>query len=1052
MLAGGGHPLGGPLRATMEQRFGADLGDVRLHTDAAGARAARSLGAKAFTRGHQIGFAAGRFAPGTTEGNRLLSHEIAHVVQQTRRGGASGDPHAAELEAKAAGTKGQHTAPAPIAVQQSAPIGIQRDRDDGPQEQGFFARTYSRAKARVSREAHELAAEGKAAVGAVEDRAIQELTEVRQGIAATEEKVLALGREAKAVAKDTIAEARAEVSTAATSVANEVMEVKQAATQQLQKAKAVVAKYAPKVVEKVKHEASDAVLESAGKIKGVILEGTTLIDSVVWLGYETADLSHKAVDKATGYARNKGLISAENQKLAVAAFDLVSGAGAYRSLTDSGLVHTEDGVPNLSGYVSEKLDKVAHKLEDKLDPTPHSEDLIFSSYEKGELEGAIGTQVALAFVGAEEVQLVLKVLGAIGGVKGIVQTIQKNPAWKTDPAFWSGLLNLALSVVGLNKAAAGKKIIQIALKAQAFVSAIPAVLNLYHVATDPALAKDPEKQHKEIAAAARGLIFALKDIVLTIVHSGKANTPEKSAPNETPSTGKPAAPASETPLGAANEPPTRTPVTAPSPSETVTPQRPVVERPSAAPPATKLTEVAPPAAPVSPPVAPSAPQGAEVVPIQRGAKPVTERPKLRPGTRPVSDLAEARARRQAATRPAPTDEPAQNALPVVQEQLEVQAEQYKLAAGAEDFPLTGKPVTAAANDVSVIKNSLDKPGSALPGPNVVQPTVNASSTGGSGKLVPLSPKTTAPPSEAAQPKPLAPVSEPLAAEAVAPKSTPVVKAPTQAPTVAEPLQQPVATEIRGEPVRIPPKPTQPLYGPDGTPIGARPGRARSNLVDPSGRRLSPPKNQPFEVVDPLQRRVLPRPRPAPVQLFDESGRPLEPTRPSRAKQPARSTPEPAPSPAPEIISPAAAAAEKRTQSGRPPGELLEPGGHQVVPGARVALEPPLKLSGPIPAGDIPRGNFIEPHVIDQRYPGSRKLAPGHEGFDTVVNGQEQKVLAAPEKGPARAVNRIEGGQAVSIKSIDVGAKGYQSAEGVLDGLKRVRQRRSGNTRGIKEAR
>jgi hypothetical protein len=87
-MKGGGHPLPAAERAYLEPRFGRDFGHVRLHTDRAAADAARGLSARAFTTGGHIAFGAGAYAPGTTEGRRLLAHELTHVVQQ----GATGAP------------------------------------------------------------------------------------------------------------------------------------------------------------------------------------------------------------------------------------------------------------------------------------------------------------------------------------------------------------------------------------------------------------------------------------------------------------------------------------------------------------------------------------------------------------------------------------------------------------------------------------------------------------------------------------------------------------------------------------------------------------------------------------------------------------------------------------------------------------------------------------------------------------------------------------------------------------------------------------------------
>lgn len=103
--AGQGAPLPAALRQSMEQRFGVALAAVRLHCDAQAAQAARALAARAFTVGEDIFFAEGAFAPADPEGERLLVHELAHVVQgyQGRAQGSAGvsDPSdPLELEAE----------------------------------------------------------------------------------------------------------------------------------------------------------------------------------------------------------------------------------------------------------------------------------------------------------------------------------------------------------------------------------------------------------------------------------------------------------------------------------------------------------------------------------------------------------------------------------------------------------------------------------------------------------------------------------------------------------------------------------------------------------------------------------------------------------------------------------------------------------------------------------------------------------------------------------------------------------------------------------------
>ena len=85
-LANGGGSLPDGLRADMEQRFGHDFGRVRLHTQARAAESAAAVGARAYTVGPDVVFAAGEYVPDTDAGRRLIAHELAHVIQQQQAG------------------------------------------------------------------------------------------------------------------------------------------------------------------------------------------------------------------------------------------------------------------------------------------------------------------------------------------------------------------------------------------------------------------------------------------------------------------------------------------------------------------------------------------------------------------------------------------------------------------------------------------------------------------------------------------------------------------------------------------------------------------------------------------------------------------------------------------------------------------------------------------------------------------------------------------------------------------------------------------------------
>lgn len=80
---GGGFALPASLKGQMESGFGADFSDVRLHTGPDASSMSSSIQAKAFTSGKDIYFNEGQFNPDTTDGQRIIAHELAHTLQQT---------------------------------------------------------------------------------------------------------------------------------------------------------------------------------------------------------------------------------------------------------------------------------------------------------------------------------------------------------------------------------------------------------------------------------------------------------------------------------------------------------------------------------------------------------------------------------------------------------------------------------------------------------------------------------------------------------------------------------------------------------------------------------------------------------------------------------------------------------------------------------------------------------------------------------------------------------------------------------------------------------
>ena len=67
-----------------------DLSDVRVHTDSTAHDLNHAVSARAFATGTDVYFAQNEYKPNTSDGDKLIAHELAHVVQQ--RGAPTSGP------------------------------------------------------------------------------------------------------------------------------------------------------------------------------------------------------------------------------------------------------------------------------------------------------------------------------------------------------------------------------------------------------------------------------------------------------------------------------------------------------------------------------------------------------------------------------------------------------------------------------------------------------------------------------------------------------------------------------------------------------------------------------------------------------------------------------------------------------------------------------------------------------------------------------------------------------------------------------------------------
>jgi len=116
--SGGGQPLPGDLRVQMERSMGEDFSSVRVHQG----KHVNQMGALALTQGDQLHFAPGQYQPGSSSGDQLIGHELAHVKQQRQgrvaattqaKGVAVNNDTGLEAEADTWGSMAAHGEPLP---------------------------------------------------------------------------------------------------------------------------------------------------------------------------------------------------------------------------------------------------------------------------------------------------------------------------------------------------------------------------------------------------------------------------------------------------------------------------------------------------------------------------------------------------------------------------------------------------------------------------------------------------------------------------------------------------------------------------------------------------------------------------------------------------------------------------------------------------------------------------------------------------------------------------------------------------------------------------
>ena len=139
--SGGGRGLEEPVRRMMESRLGHDFSDVRVHDDGRASESAKSVQAHAYTVGNDIVFQSGQYQPDSSSGQRMLAHELTHVVQQ-RSGPVDGTPAPGGIKVSDPSDSFERAAEASAdTVMSGGPSAVQRE--EAPEQEGEEVQTFA---------------------------------------------------------------------------------------------------------------------------------------------------------------------------------------------------------------------------------------------------------------------------------------------------------------------------------------------------------------------------------------------------------------------------------------------------------------------------------------------------------------------------------------------------------------------------------------------------------------------------------------------------------------------------------------------------------------------------------------------------------------------------------------------------------------------------------------------------------------------------------------------------------------------------------------------
>ncbi|QUQ63883.1 eCIS core domain-containing protein [Kutzneria sp. CA-103260] len=298
------------------------------------------------------------------------------------------------------------------------------------------------------------------------------------------------------------------------------------------------------LLDKIKAAAVDTAEATIGNSEGVATALDSVVESIASVQYAEVWVVDKIVDKTAAAA---GLTPAHQEALRAAAhFVAVDGAPVLKAVRakaeKAGAIDKVSGLPTAAGFITKAGDAAEAYVTGRKPgvqgagtPLPGST-LTLSTRELHQIGGIVATQAALALVGGEEVNLLLKVVGGVDAAKAIILAAKKNPeGYVRSREFWIAVVGAGLYLAGLKAGSVGNKLLIYGVDVlSGALTVTPEVVTFVH---DLKTANGPDRDeilHRDLYKIVKAVALALGQILQHALDKPKEAAAEQDVPPELP--------------------------------------------------------------------------------------------------------------------------------------------------------------------------------------------------------------------------------------------------------------------------------------------------------------------------------------------------------------------------------------------------------------------------------------------------------------------------------------------------------------------------------------